>query len=257
MPHPKNKHCLGCGTLIGSTNTRCQPCYHKYRRSQHENNLCPDCGKVIERTSQRCKRCWQLSKAHYCPDCGKPIYYRATRCRSCATINAHKKQGHRLFDPFPICADCGKPISKQATRCVPCNVKRAYREGKYDGVFKSPTSIELGVGAALDFLGWQHSSQYRPPGCRFVYDEYVLALNLLIEADGEYWHSLPRTKNRDKEKDEWADHHGYGLLRLWESDIMGGGAWVILHRKLESAYGVAYSPEGQYDKTKWALVPRG
>lgn len=67
---------------------------------------------------------------------------------------------------------------------------------------------------------------------RFVYDFYVPSKNILIEVDGDFYHTNPKKypngpiyeiqiKNikNDKIKTEWAESNGYTLLRFWESDI--------------------------------------
>lgn len=63
-----------------------------------------------------------------------------------------------------------------------------------------------------------------------AYDFYLKNYNLLIEADGDYWHSNPNNfttlneaqqKNRlnDDFKNKIAKELGYNLVRFWETDI--------------------------------------
>jgi len=64
------------------------------------------------------------------------------------------------------------------------------------------------------------------------YDFYLTEFNLLIEADGDYWHSNPNKYDdkiltevqkinikNDKFKNKLADKSGYNLIRFWETDI--------------------------------------
>lgn len=64
------------------------------------------------------------------------------------------------------------------------------------------------------------------------YDFYLSEFNLLIEADGDYWHSNPsKYQNKiltevqeiniqnDKFKNKLAKKFGYNLIRFWETDI--------------------------------------
>ena len=67
--------------------------------------------------------------------------------------------------------------------------KSARARGCYDGVFQSPTNIEIAISRALDELGIMHVQQYRPDSCRFTYDEYLLAQGILLEVNGDYWHT--------------------------------------------------------------------
>ena len=119
-------------------------------------------------------------------------------------------------------------------------LRAAHARGCYDGVFQSPTSIEIALCAALDAHGIQHESQFRPRGCSYVFDEFVPP-SILIEAHGDYWHGNPQFYDegdlnatqrrhcaRDVEKANWAKHNGYTLIVLWEHDIKTVGAWVLI-----------------------------
>lgn len=63
-----------------------------------------------------------------------------------------------------------------------------------------------------------------------MFDFYLKEYNLLIEADGDYWHSNPitfkklnETQKRNKLNDDFknfvAKELGYNLIRFWETDI--------------------------------------
>lgn len=54
---------------------------------------------------------------------------------------------------------------------------------------------------------------------RLVFDFYVPRFNLLIECDGDYWHSKPKVKTRDARKTAQARKLGYRVERLTESFI--------------------------------------
>lgn len=84
----------------------------------------------------------------------------------------------------------------------------------------------------LDKLNIKYSRQYEAKDIGRFYDFYLDNSRLLIEIDGDYYHSNPNTydedklspmqkKNRrvDKLKDEWALMHGIPIIRFWESDI--------------------------------------
>lgn len=57
---------------------------------------------------------------------------------------------------------------------------------------------------------------------KFQSDFYISALNLIIECDGKYWHSLPKAIKKDKEKDVCAKKCGFNLIRLTEEQINQG-----------------------------------
>jgi len=108
-------------------------------------------------------------------------------------------------------------------------MKKRWADGCYDGVFLSPTSIEVDVSDALDLLGIPHKSQFRPKGYTRIFDEFVYP-NILIELQGDYWHSLPHTRRRDAEKATWAIQQGYCFLEFWECDIRNIGAEHLIDR---------------------------
>lgn len=80
------------------------------------------------------------------------------------------------------------------------------------------TSIELKVKKQLennniDFIHpWNLEPYYQ---CDF----YIPNMNLIIECDGDYWHSLPKMIHRDRTKDSYAKNRGYNMLRLPEHVI--------------------------------------
>ena len=57
---------------------------------------------------------------------------------------------------------------------------------------------------------------------KFLVDAFIPNLNLIIEADGNYWHNLSSVKKRDRAKNAYLKKCGYNLLRLRESEIMNG-----------------------------------
>jgi len=83
---------------------------------------------------------------------------------------------------------------------------------------KGPTSIERKVYDELKRRGILFEKQ-KLINNKFVVDAYIPSLNLVIEADGDYWHSRPRTIGMDKSKNAYLTKCGYNLLRLSEKDI--------------------------------------
>ena len=54
---------------------------------------------------------------------------------------------------------------------------------------------------------------------KFLVDAYIPSLNLIIEADGNYWHSREDIMKRDKSKNAYLTTCGYNMLRLTETEI--------------------------------------
>jgi len=100
-------------------------------------------------------------------------------------------------------------------------LKKAWASGKFDGKFSSPSNLELSVKEAFKKERVKVVGQYRPKGCRFVFDMYLPKYNALIEVDGDYWHHSERAVSEgvpehDAEKDRWAKDNGYTIIRLRE-----------------------------------------
>lgn len=82
----------------------------------------------------------------------------------------------------------------------------------------------------LDKLGYEYQTQYKAESIGRYYDFYIVPANLLIEIDGDYFHSYgllyedmspmqKKNKRVDKDKDKWAQTHKIPLIRIWEHDI--------------------------------------
>ena len=82
----------------------------------------------------------------------------------------------------------------------------------------------------LDMLGVKYVRQYEAKEIGRFYDFFCPDANVIIEVDGDYYHSYgltyeqknPMQKHNewvDRVKDEWALSHGIPILRIWEHDI--------------------------------------
>jgi len=79
------------------------------------------------------------------------------------------------------------------------------------------TSIERMVAEILQLLNIEYEQEKRIG--KYIADFYIPAQNLIIECDGDYWHSLPDVKKRDKQKDKYLRKQGYTVKRLPEKVI--------------------------------------
>ncbi len=86
---------------------------------------------------------------------------------------------------------------------------------------KQPTSIEFKLYQELKNRGLLFETQKLING-KFIVDAYIPSLNLIIEADGNYWHNLERVQKKDKAENAYLKKCGYKLLRLPEHEIIDG-----------------------------------
>lgn len=82
----------------------------------------------------------------------------------------------------------------------------------------------------LDKLGIKYEAQFKAESIGRYYDFYLPEHRILIEIDGDYYHSYglvyeqmnamqKRNKRVDDIKNHWAAINGIPLMRIWEHDI--------------------------------------
>jgi very-short-patch-repair endonuclease len=137
-----------------------------------------------------------------------------------------KKGEHRSLETKRLIADAAKRLWEDPTHrqrisegmknlwCDP-----EFREKGLDALanIHGPTSIEVATAQALRMQGIEFEQQ-KVVG-PFICDIFVASMNLDIECDGDYWHSLPNMKKRDRMRDSWFWRNGYRVLRLTEREI--------------------------------------
>lgn len=80
------------------------------------------------------------------------------------------------------------------------------------------TSLERKVYRVLEDSGLVFEKQKLING-KFLVDAFVPSLNLVIEADGAYWHSLERVVKKDKAENAYLAKCGYKVLRIPEDKV--------------------------------------
>ncbi len=54
---------------------------------------------------------------------------------------------------------------------------------------------------------------------RYLVDALIMGSRIVIECDGEYWHSLPGSAERDARRDHYLESRGYVILRFPEAAL--------------------------------------
>ena len=83
----------------------------------------------------------------------------------------------------------------------------------------NPSSIEKMIWKVLDELYIDYKTQVSFANGRFIVDIYITDKRLIIECNGDYWHSLSERIERDKELRKYAGDNDYKLIELSESEI--------------------------------------
>ncbi len=81
------------------------------------------------------------------------------------------------------------------------------------------TSIERQLWKILQELDIEFRKQ-KVLISKFRVDVYVKKYSLVIEADGEYWHTRKGDKEKDQERDDLLYQNGYVVLRFWGDNLM-------------------------------------
>lgn len=162
-----------------------------------------------------------------------------TRVRSEDEKERHRKshigntsaKGHRLSEESKkkISEACKASFQKNPDRY------RKTREAGLRGIEKQAlgysTKIEIALYKALGDMKVEYKRQHTLGG-EFIVDAFIPSLNLVIEADGEYWHSLPRAIRNDAKKDIRLTNDGYKVLRIPEKDFKNGDFILTLKETL-------------------------
>lgn len=124
-----------------------------------------------------------------------------------------------------------QPIRKNIVKSHKIRVKKS-KPKKHKNKFGT-SKLEIKFKEEfLDKLGINYIYQYEIESIERTYDFYLPDSNLLIEVDGDYFHSNPmfytedkltptqkKNKRVDEYKNKWALMHGIPILRIWEYDI--------------------------------------
>lgn len=213
---PINRTCNGCGAAFTVPPSRLkysaglwcsQPCRYStpgwadaLKPGGRKESVCGVCGVEFTRGLSR--------KAAYCS-------------KACLGV-ANGRRQHR--DPtkrtMKTCIECGAAFA--ALICLGDRPKFCSRAclGLWTCRHRrivSPTSIEIALGAALAQAGIATVREMQHG--RFNIDLAIPADMIAIEADGRYWHSLPKQMAADARKDAALAAAGWTVLRFGEDQI--------------------------------------
>ena len=87
------------------------------------------------------------------------------------------------------------------------------------------SSLETAVAAVLVGMGERFDRQVRIG--YYVVDFHLPDRNLVIECDGDYWHSLPNQRRIDRAKDGYMATHGIGIAHLSEREIKADAVGTV------------------------------
>lgn len=211
-------------------------CYGKDKKGMSSNNPNKGNGDYIECSLKGCdiKKYFplnlvKLSTKKYCSKEHKVASFigRIPRNKGKHFPERQGKNSYQWKGGKPNCKKCGKILSTYksilCSRCQNTSLEMKQKllaERLKQQINKSYTRIEKILYEYLEskmiIFEKQKVIEF------YTVDAYVPKLNLVIEADGEYWHSLPETIWRDKAKNTYLKKYGYQLIRLTENELVKG-----------------------------------
>ena len=94
----------------------------------------------------------------------------------------------------------------------------------------SISSIELKVKEQLDYIGIKYVQQKyihdKKNQKHYYVDFYIPSLKLVIECNGDYWHSEKCKNVRDKNLKKFVEKTGHKIIFIWEYEINDEWFWV-------------------------------
>lgn len=211
----------------------CEHCGSTFRLNKSYINVQRFCSRVcatasgsnVSKGEQHSR--WVPKPQYTCAHCQKVFFGEAQRPRQRKAVFCSKECGVAFREASKItkvCEQCGtqfkvKPWRANRSRfcSIPC--KGAWVCANT----QSPTSIEIAISNLLNQMSIEHETQKAigPFNC----DIYIVSCNLVIEVDGDYWHSLPKHKQQDKRRNTYLLNRNYRILRLPEHKIRKDLTW--------------------------------
>lgn len=214
-----------------------------------------DCGKPINSSSKRCRSCSALALKN--PDVyAKRAKSISDRWHSADNPYVHLSASDRLKKAWanPDSKLNGveyrhKLSSINKRRWMPDGALRKnthkisaaathnWQHGKYAHLrWNRVSKLEQRLAAALTEAGLPYIQQFLPIGFNRPADFLILGAGLIVEVDGDYWHSRPGAQENDDAKDSWFLSHGYAVVRLPECELNRLGADVVVRDVIAPEY---------------------
>lgn len=212
--NPRERICKHCGkTFLArwpSEDRRfCSPTCHSagMTTSKMVTRECPNCGRRFTRKD------WEMARVTCCSlKCGKQYAART-----------QVGENHPLWKPKVTmhCEVCGQPREVKpslVSRFRACSGKcRAILSARAQ-IRRKTSRLEtimaaMFADAGLDFVRQRPFWRYRAD---FAFED----AKLVVECDGDYWHSRPDVQRSDRRKDAYLQERGWRILRLTETDIL-------------------------------------
>ncbi len=165
--------------------------------------------------------CSRACKAKSTSDSAKAIFTGELICKRCGKLfhieNAYRRSYCSRECRYPsrlprdrMCPGCGIEFDAKDPRLKFCTPD-CYK------LHRKQSGLETDVGQMLDGLGIFYFRQVRFG--RFVVDFLIPHRQIVLEADGVYWHEQPAVRERDARKNLLLESLGWCLVRITDEDL--------------------------------------
>lgn len=184
-------------------------CSREYRSEQETIiDSCLNCGVEIKRNYYQVKN--GIHKF-----CSKKCY------REYDNGGKLRKTGRKTEWLSKECIICGNvfevpPCRKETAKF--CSRRCSSIAGsKAQGDFTKRTKIEKKIRKYLLDLGIVFIEQ--KPFSNITIPDFFIEPNIVVYADGDYWHNITDVMERDRRNNEYLKKNGYEVFRFWENEI--------------------------------------
>lgn len=174
-------------------------------RRKKQKSQCVFCKGVIERTPSQIK----MNIKKFC----------TRECYLLHHKSGNHKYGRRTKWATLTCNQCQTNFEvppNQASRGRFCS-RRCHGIFRVVTSKKKDTSIELKLQSVVKNIGLVYAT-HRPISNITIPDVFIEP-NIALYADGDYWHSIPKVKERDVKINRFLEENGYLYLRFSETTI--------------------------------------
>lgn len=211
--------CIGCGKEVEARRPKNKTKYCSlscYRNGIRPNNktgkiiACKNCGKEVYKPLSQLK-----SKNHFCSkDCANK--YQAKDkikfiCKICGEKFSLSKSKVEQSNPTYCSWECRiKDKEHIFKNAIKGNVAQQNKKGL--------NKLELAGQKILKEIGVEFQEQVLMFN-KFLVDVLIPSKNIIIQWDGEYWHTKPKRVLLDKSQDAYFKKCGYKVLRITDKEI--------------------------------------
>ncbi|MBC8488489.1 MAG: DUF559 domain-containing protein [Bacteroidetes bacterium] len=203
-----SKHCSNEAKRQANTIKYCNVCNESFNAKQDKSQKY--CSRICFGIANRGHRTKTVNRI--CKTCGKTFMVLNSKLKHDACSYCSKKCSHaaKIKQVKKECLVCKKEFNAMANK-----VKKGYSKYCSRQCFMQSTAetdIEAIMRKAIEHQGIFYFQEYQFG--RYTADFYLPVHFIVIECDGDYWHSSNYAKKRDKAKDKALNELGITVFRF-------------------------------------------